>query len=293
MKSEEIALRIYKELFCHTCDTSIDIFLCGGAKTKSKVNRDTVRRNLEKYGFLFNIFYPEDLFIELLNKKEYDLLSLEKYLAENSDYIVIVCESMGSAAELGAFVTFVNNVETISKVIVLQDLKFKNIKSFISEGPIKYLKKKYKNHVLYYKNDSKKIASQLKNVLKKEKGCSDTNKCFKDIDCISGQCNYILFLLYLFDSIERTALLSYIDNVDKIKDSELSKLYQSSLNRLFNIGLVKTNIENKKNLELTKKGIEKVEYMIENNLLISNRKEILNDIRIKIMYNKFYKTLSF
>lgn len=290
MKSEEIALRIYKELFCHTCDTSIDIFLCGGAKTKSKVNRDTVRRNLEKYGFLFNIFYPEDLFIELLNKKEYDLLSLEKYLAENSDYIVIVCESMGSAAELGAFV---NNVETISKVIVLQDLKFKNIKSFISEGPIKYLKKKYKNHVLYYKNDSKKIASQLKNVLKKEKGCSDTNKCFKDIDCISGQCNYILFLLYLFDSIERTALLSYIDNVDKIKDSELSKLYQSSLNRLFNIGLVKTNIENKKNLELTKKGIEKVEYMIENNLLISNRKEILNDIRIKIMYNKFYKTLSF
>lgn len=290
MKSEEIALRIYKELFCHTCDTSIDIFLCGGAKTKSKVNRDTVRRNLEKYGFLFNIFYPEDLFIELLNKKEYDLLSLEKYLAENSDYIVIVCESMGSAAELGAFV---NNVETISKVIVLQDLKFKNIKSFISEGPIKYLKKKYKNHVLYYKNDSKKIASQLKNVLKKEKGCSDTNKCFKDIDCISGQCNYILFLLYLFDSIERTALLSYIDNVDKIKDSELSKLYQSSLNRLFNIGLVKTNIENKKNLELTKKGIEKVEYMIENNLLISNRKEILNDIRIKIMYNNFYKTLSF
>lgn len=290
MKSEEIALRIYMELFCHTCDTSIDIFLCGGAKTKSKVNRDTVRRNLEKYGFLFNIFYPEDLFIELLNKKEYDLLSLEKYLAENSDYIVIVCESMGSAAELGAFV---NNVETISKVIVLQDLKFKNIKSFISEGPIKYLKKKYKNHVLYYKNDSKKIASQLKNVLKKEKGCSDTNKCFKDIDCISGQCNYILFLLYLFDSIERTALLSYIDNVDKIKDSELSKLYQSSLNRLFNIGLVKTNIENKKNLELTKKGIEKVEYMIENNLLISNRKEILNDIRIKIMYNKFYKTLSF
>lgn len=290
MKSEEIALRIYKELFCHTCDTSIDIFLCGGAKTKSKVNRDTVRRNLEKYGFLFNIFYPEDLFIELLNKKEYDLLSLEKYLAENSDYIVIVCESMGSAAELGAFI---NNSETISKVVVLQDLKFKNIKSFISEGPIKYLKKKHKNHVLYYKNDSKKIASQLKKVLKKEKGCGEKNKCFKDIDCISGQCNYILFLLYLFDSIERTALLSYINNVDKIKDSELSKLYQSSLNRLFNIGLVKTNIENKKNLELTKKGIEKVEYMIENNLLISNRKEILNDIRIKIMYNKFYKTLSF
>ena len=78
MKSEEIALRIYKEIFCHTCDTSIDIFLCGGAKTKSKVNRDAIRRNLENYGFLFNIFYPEDLFIELLNKKEYDLLSLEK-----------------------------------------------------------------------------------------------------------------------------------------------------------------------------------------------------------------------
>lgn len=290
MKSEEIALRIYKEIFCNTCDTSIDIFLCGGAKIKSKVNRDTVRRNLERHGFLFNIFYPEDLFIELLNKKEYDLLSLEKYLAENSDYIVIVCESMGSAAELGAFI---NNSETISKVIVLQNVKFKNIKSFISEGPIKYMKKKYKNHVLYYKNDPNKIANQLKSILKKEKECSENNKYFKDIDCISGQCNYILFLLYLFDSLERTTLLSYIDNVDKIKDSDLNKLYQSSLNRLFNIGLVKTNTENKKNLELTKKGVEKVEYMIENNLLISYRKEILNDIRLKIMYNKYYKTLSF
>lgn len=288
MKSEEIALRIYKEIFCHTCDTSIDIFLCGGAKTKSKVNRDAIRRNLENYGFLFNIFYPEDLFIELLNKKEYDLLSLEKYLADNSDYIVIVCESMGSAAELGAFV---NNVETFSKVIVLQDLKFKNIKSFISEGPIKYLKKKYKNHVLYYKNNSKKIASQLKYILKKE--YSEKKKYFKDIDCISGQCNYILFLLYLFDSIERTTLCSYIENVNKIKDSDLSRLYQSSLNRLFNTGLIQTNNENRKHLELTKKGIEKVEYMIENNLLISYRKEILNDIRIKIMYNEYYKTLSF
>lgn len=290
MKSEEIGLRIYKEIFCNTCDTSIDIFLCGGAKIKSKVNRDTVRRNLERHGFLFNIFYPEDLFIELLNKKEYDLLSLEKYLAENSDFIVIVCESIGSAAELGAFI---NNSETISKVIVLQNVKFKNIKSFISEGPIKYMKKKYKNHVLYYKNDPNKIANQLKSILKKEKECSEKNKYFKDIDCISGQCNYILFLLYLFDSLERTTLLSYIDNVDKIKDSDLNKLYQSNLNRLFNIGLVKTNTENKKNLELTKKGVEKVEYMIENNLLISYRKEILNDIRLKIMYNKYYKTLSF
>ena len=216
------------------------------------------------------------------------LLSLEKYLADNSDYIVIVCESMGSAAELGAFV---NNVETFSKVIVLQDLKFKNIKSFISEGPIKYLKKKYKNHVLYYKNNSKKIASQLKYILKKE--YSEKKKYFKDIDCISGQCNYILFLLYLFDSIERTTLCSYIENVNKIKDSDLSRLYQSSLNRLFNTGLIQTNNENRKHLELTKKGIEKVEYMIENNLLISYRKEILNDIRIKIMYNEYYKTLSF
>ena len=79
---------------------------------------------------------------------------------------------MGSAAELGAFI---NNSETISKVIVLQNVKFKNIKSFISEGPIKYMKKKYKNHVLYYKNDPNKIANQLKSILKKEKECKKKN----------------------------------------------------------------------------------------------------------------------
>lgn len=46
----------------------------------------------------------------MLNRKKYDLLTLEKFLASNSDIILIVCESPGSFTELGAFV---NNSETL------------------------------------------------------------------------------------------------------------------------------------------------------------------------------------
>lgn len=41
--------------------------------------------------------------MELLSRKKYDLFTLENFLAENSDLIMIVCESPGSFTELGAF----------------------------------------------------------------------------------------------------------------------------------------------------------------------------------------------
>ncbi len=60
--------------------------------------------------------------MEFLNRKKYDLLALESFLADNSDLILIVCESPGSFAELGAFV---NNESTLNKVVVLIQKKYK------------------------------------------------------------------------------------------------------------------------------------------------------------------------
>ena len=93
--------------------------------------RDIIRGKLEDNANL-SILYPEDMFMEMLNRKKYDLLTLEKFLASNSDIILIVCESPGSFTELGAFV---NNSETLEKVVVLLQTKYKNAKSFIRQGP--------------------------------------------------------------------------------------------------------------------------------------------------------------
>lgn len=93
---KEIIKKIYNDIFLYIQHSNIDLFLCGGASNKSYVsNRDQLRKRLEKDKKL-SIFYPEDMFMELLSRKKYDLFTLENFLAENSDLIMIVCESPGS-----------------------------------------------------------------------------------------------------------------------------------------------------------------------------------------------------
>ena len=100
----DIVDEIYNNIFCNIRHRNIDLFLCGAASTKEKKsNRDIIRSRLENNDNL-SILYPEDMFMEMLNRKKYDLLTLEKFLASNSDIILIVCESPGSFTELGAFV---------------------------------------------------------------------------------------------------------------------------------------------------------------------------------------------
>ncbi len=70
------------------------------------------------------------------SNKGHDLLSLERVLANNCDYICIVCESLGSFVELGAFT---NNFDTFDKVIALVQTKYKNQNSFLILEPIKYI----------------------------------------------------------------------------------------------------------------------------------------------------------
>ena len=93
MENFDIVNEIYNEIFCNIQHGNIDLFLCGAASTKEKTSyRDIIRGKLEDNANL-SILYPEDMFMEMLNRKKYDLLTLEKFLASNSDIILIVCES--------------------------------------------------------------------------------------------------------------------------------------------------------------------------------------------------------
>lgn len=87
------AEEIYENVFLHIQHSNIDLFLCGGASNKTHISkRDQLRKRLEKNKKI-SIFYPEDMFMELLSRKKYDLFTLEKFLAENSDLIILVCEA--------------------------------------------------------------------------------------------------------------------------------------------------------------------------------------------------------
>jgi len=162
---ETLAKRIKREIFVPQNTTKTTIFLCGAALGNSETIRSKVATILlspqtRKFGdreYLYkphdyDLVYPEDIFEELLfSKKGLDLLSLEGLLAKSVDVLIIIPESPGSFAELGAFA---NNTDLRKKIICIIEERFKKHKSFINQGPVKLVKQTGKDKIVFVdKND--------------------------------------------------------------------------------------------------------------------------------------------
>ena len=85
---------------------NVSIFLCGGSSpTDEKFRRElgtTISTTKSKYRY--SVFFPEDMFVELiLGHQGVDLLTLENLLAESVSAVTILVQSPGTIAELGAF----------------------------------------------------------------------------------------------------------------------------------------------------------------------------------------------
>lgn len=291
MEDLDIVYEIYNKIFCNIQHGNIDLFLCGAASTKEKTSyRDIIRSKLEDNTNL-SILYPEDMFMEMLNRKKYDLLTLEKFLANNSDVILIVCESPGSFTELGAFV---NNSETLEKVVVLLQTKYKNAKSFIRQGPVEYVRMKNKNNIIYFNNNIDEAVEKIKKYLRNRfwyLGYKRKEPKLKDLNLISGQYYFIILLLYFYQELNVKNLVTVLKNLYKKKYDieEFDIIYSSAIKRLFKEGLIKKEDSNGKVIKykLTEKG-----YGFANLLLsyvsLENRTRAIDKIRLKIMYSQYY-----
>lgn len=278
----QIFIKIYDLIYIKIKSESTNIFLCGGASNKRELSlRDTLRNGL-KDDKRINILYPEDLFIEMMNRdKNYDLLSLEKMLANNSDYIIIVCESAGSLVELGAFT---NHDETVSKVIAIIDEKRKRDKSFIMLGPVKVLKNQSDEHVIFYKDSldlKKKVTKNIKTLNARKR-----NKSKTPLDNITGLFNYLLIILYFFQKIELSTLKSSLNNLYSEKHYNLKDfdtLFRPTLKLLYkNKLLEKTKVGEKTYYSLSEKGKEvAISSLYSTN--IPRRNILFDKIRFDIM----------
>jgi hypothetical protein len=128
--AEKIRLDVYRPVN----STKTTIFLCGADMSNQEQMRYRIAERLKnrRFSYIYDIIYPEDIFDELLySLKTKDLLSLEALLAESVDAIVLIPESPGSFAELGAFA---NDELLRKKMICIVDKKFKKDRSFINQG---------------------------------------------------------------------------------------------------------------------------------------------------------------
>lgn len=145
-----IASKIKRDIFEPARTYKTSIFLCGKDINDRTSIRFRIAESLTKgfwYSGAFDIIYPEDVFEELLySSKSTDLLSLENLLADSVDVVVVILESSGSFAELGAFA---NNEKLRTKMVCVINPKYKKDKSFINQGPIKLLRSANRDAIVY------------------------------------------------------------------------------------------------------------------------------------------------
>ncbi len=111
------------------------IFFCGGNKSQ---RRERLNEYLGKFGNWLT-FYAEDVF-QVLTAAEpnANALQLENDVAELADAIIVIAESPGTFAELGAF-ALSNDLRT--KLLPIADIEYKNEESFLKVGPIRWVDK--------------------------------------------------------------------------------------------------------------------------------------------------------
>lgn len=277
--------KIYNDIYKNINQEYINVFLCGGASTNSECIRDIVRNKLEKKKI--RVLYPEELFMDLLTKnKSMDLLSLENFLAQNSDIICIIPESPGSLVELGAFS---NNKNTLEKLFVVINQVYKNEKSFIMTGPIKYItKNKGNNRVIYF--NEKEIDELVRKIsLRFIMHIHKIEKDVMDLDSIIGQYYFIQLVIYFVkditnENLNKIVKLLYLDN--DYDEDIFDMTFQSALKFLYKERHIQKNII-KGEVSLTYKGnlyVEKIIY----NLKVKNKTKLYDSIRYGIIYSKLW-----
>lgn len=289
INNPEFFKRIYVDVFCNIFSKSYYIFLCGGAG-KNNV-RDKVRILLEEKNF--KVLYPEDLFMDMLNKnKKSNLFEFENLLAQNSDIVCVICESMGSAVELG---TFAQSEEVRKKMVAAIEYKYSRDKSFINMGPLKYLEKLNKDSVAYYKKDNLKhftdtLVRQFMRMIRRDKKEVYNNS----LDRLAAFIVYIPLVVYFFQSISREELHSGIKEMlvsSGVKLNKYNELFNATIKYLLKnrILLEEYSLElNKEVYKLSAEGIDDTIRMLKNN--VKNGTTMLYDnIRCDIMKEQFNK----
>jgi len=109
------------------------VFICGGMDSEP---RDTLRTYLSREHPTVNVFYAERVWDIISSNPGLGALKMESDLAALSDLVVIIVESPGTFAELGAF----SHVDDLrKKLLPIVDIKYRAANSFINTGPIRWI----------------------------------------------------------------------------------------------------------------------------------------------------------
>jgi len=201
----EIASQLREQFHGPSASSDISIFLCGGAGGTEHELRRKLGASLArlKSKYRYSIFYPEDMFVELvLGHQKQDLLTLENLLARSVSAVTILLHSPGTFTELGAF----SNHELLkNKLVVVMDPKYMKSQSFINTGPIRHLLKETSSQVLFLKMDEPNLDPLVKGVAEASREIASAHPPSRDLTNPIVCYELYLALLYVLDPVPRWA----------------------------------------------------------------------------------------
>jgi hypothetical protein len=277
---EEISKVINEDVFPKLKTKSLNVFLVGSGHGDPNSIRESVRKELiaRKYYNWLDVYYPEELFEELLGKGgKFDLLSLENLLAESVHAVVIILESPGAIAELGAFA---NHKDLCNRLVVIVDSKYKKSKSFIALGPIRYLKKKTNSEIIPHNlrnPDIKKLGEDIKNKVRKiaQSARVDANIA----NPIMAQ-HFLLGVIYVMEPVEKEILNGVIKSIQKQSFENIETILSCSLNILLHNDEV---VKKDRKYLLTEKGLKRLQNKMKLEHEGQKIEHYLDTLRVKFL----------
>ncbi len=185
----------------------VSIFLCGGSSPTEKQFRRELGSMVSatKSKYRYSVYYPEDMFVELiLGHQRQDLLTLENLLAESVSAVVILLQSPGTFAELGAFS---NHVRLRDRLLVVIDPHYQKSQSFIHTGPVRHLQKQTKSKVIYHSMQHSDIISLTKSVIQASRDIGLASPPTIDMTNPIASQEFYLALVMILDPVPRSAVL--------------------------------------------------------------------------------------
>jgi hypothetical protein len=297
-ESKIIADKVMKDIFEPDLSYKTTIFLCG----KDVADQSSIRykisyilNNAFLYAGDYEIIYPEDIFEALLYKSSSDdLLSLENLLADSVDVVVVIPESAGSIAELGAFA---NNEKLRNKMVCVLDKKYERDKSFINQGPVKLIKRGNNKAIVHINpallDESLKLPVGLKSFTRNpeldkvvasirnvKKGAVKTGKKLT----LLGVDRFLLPIIYLLEPVGKKSL-TYLTAIVTDDEPHASSITETALSILVKKRWVQSSTEG---FSLTDTGVAAfLNYRSRKGTKITDKTKAIDDLRLEILNLKY------
>lgn len=192
------------------------VFTCGAERGSSgKTCRESIVEYADRHLKGFRFFEAEAFFRAFAESAKSDLLTLEEKLAGYSDCILIVLESPGAVAELGAF-TLHNDLAKI--VLAVNERRFRDSTSFISLGPLKKVDKASTFRPTVYA-DFSSILTAIPDIEKRLSKIKRYNGKSVDLSTYDGyqQLEPKLRLMFLSDLISLLSPIRFTEIIDLMR----------------------------------------------------------------------------